>query len=80
MDAANLTIEFAFENVGVARLEARATESNGRANGMLKVGAAREATLRRSFPRGGYVDQVLWSIRRQDWRQSKAVWGAAVVH
>ena len=82
MDAATLTIEFAFETVGVSRLEARAAVLNGRGNGALaKVGAVREAVLRRSFlHRGEYLDQVLWSIVRQDWRQSKAVWGAAVVH
>jgi ribosomal-protein-alanine N-acetyltransferase len=82
MDAARLTMEFAFEIVGVARLEARAAVSNGRGNGALaKVGAVKEAILRRSFLcRGQYLDQVLWSVLRQDWRQSKAVWGAAVVH
>jgi ribosomal-protein-alanine N-acetyltransferase len=82
MDAARLTMEFAFETVGVARLEARAALSNGRGNGALaKVGAVKEAILRRSFLcRGQYLDQVLWSVLRQDWRQSKAVWGAAVVH
>ena len=82
MDAARLTIEFAFETAGISRLEARAAVLNGRGNGALaKVGAVREAILRRSFlRRGEYLDQVLWSILRQDWRQSKAVWGSAVVH
>ena len=82
MDAANLTIEFAFETVGITRLEARSAVANGRGNGALaKIGAVREATLRRSFLcNGKHSDQVLWSILRQDWRQSKAVWGAAVVH
>jgi RimJ/RimL family protein N-acetyltransferase len=82
VDAANLTIEFAFESIGIARLEARAAVLNGRGNGALaKIGAVREAVLRRSFVRRGeYLDQVLWSILRHDWRQSKAVWGAAVVH
>lgn len=81
-DAAFATIEFAFETVGVSRLEARAAAANGRGNGALaKVGAVREAVLRKSFERNGhYMDQVLWSILRQDWRQSKAVWGSAVHH
>lgn len=81
-DAALATIEFAFETVGVSRLEARAAAANGRGNGALaKVGAVREAVLRKSFERNGhYMDQVLWSILRQDWRQSKAVWGSAVHH
>ncbi len=78
--AARLTIDFAFEVVGVHRLEARAAVANGRGNGALaKLGAVREATLRRSFLRDGrFFDQALWSIVRDDWRQAKAVWGAAV--
>jgi ribosomal-protein-alanine N-acetyltransferase len=78
--AARLTIDFAFDVVGVNRLEARAAVANGRGNGALaKLGAVREATLRRSFLRHGrYCDQALWSIVRQDWRRAKAVWGAAV--
>jgi ribosomal-protein-alanine N-acetyltransferase len=80
MDAAKATIEFAFETIGVTRLEARAAVPNGRGNGALaKVGAVREAVLRKSFlRRGQYMDQALWSILRQDWRQSKAVWGSAI--
>jgi ribosomal-protein-alanine N-acetyltransferase len=80
MDAAKATIEFAFETIGVTRLEARAAVLNGRGNGALaKVGAVREAVLRKSFlRRGEYMDQVLWSILRQDWRQSKAVWGSPI--
>ena len=80
MDAAKATVEFAFETLGVERLEARAALVNGRGNGALaKIGAVREAVLRKSFlRRGEYLDQALWSILREDWRQSKAVWGAAI--
>ena len=78
--AARLVVDFAFETVGVHRLEARAAVANGRGNGALsKIGAVREATLRRSFLRDGrFYDQALWSIVRDDWRRAKAVWGAAV--
>ena len=49
--AARLTIDFAFETVGIHRLEARAAVANGRGNGALaKLGAVKEAILRRSFP------------------------------
>jgi len=80
--AAQLTIDFSFDVVGVNRLEARAAVANGRGNGALaKLGAVREATLRRSFLKSGrHYDQALWSIVRQDWRRTKAVWGAAAVH
>ena len=78
--AARLAVEFAFETAGIHRLEARAAVANGRGNGALsKIGAVREATLRRSFLRDGrFYDQALWSIVRDDWRRAKAVWGAAV--
>jgi RimJ/RimL family protein N-acetyltransferase len=72
---ARLAIEFAFESVGVHRLEARAAVANGRGNGaLMKVGAVREGLLRRSFLRfGHYQDQVLWSLVRDDWRLRNAI-------
>jgi RimJ/RimL family protein N-acetyltransferase len=75
--AAAAAVEFAFGTIGVSRLEARAAVANGRGNGALaKVGAVREAVLRKSFKcRGEYLDQALWSILREDWQMSKAVWG-----
>ena len=78
--AARMTIDFSFETVGIHRLEARAAVANGRGNGALsKLGAVKEAILRRSFLRSGrHFDQALWSIVREDWRRAKAVWGAAV--
>jgi RimJ/RimL family protein N-acetyltransferase len=80
LEAATLTIEFAFETLGVHRLEARAAAQNGRGNGaLMKVGAVREGVLRRSFLRNGeYLDQILWAIVREDWMYSKAVWGSAI--
>ena len=78
--SARLTIDFAFDVVGVRRLEARAVVENGRGNAALaKVGAIREATLRRSFLRDGrFFDQALWSLVRDEWHRAKAVWGEAV--
>jgi ribosomal-protein-alanine N-acetyltransferase len=69
IDSAGLVIRFAFEAVGVHRLEARASVRNGRGNGALrKLGAVQEGVLRRSFLRNGeYHDQVLWSILDEDW-------------
>jgi uncharacterized protein len=80
MTAARMTVDFAFETVGVHRLEARAAVANGRGNGALaKIGAVKEAMLRRSFLRNGkFFDQALWSIVREDWRRAKAVWGSAI--
>lgn len=80
INAARSIVEFAFETIGVHRLEARSAVENGRGNGALsKVGAVKEGVLRSSFLRHGrYLDQVLWSIVREDWRQAKAVWGSIV--
>jgi ribosomal-protein-alanine N-acetyltransferase len=74
---AELVVEFAFDVIGVHRLEARAAVENGRGNGALrKIGAVQEGILRKSFLRGGrYLDQSLWAILPDDWYRSKAVWG-----
>jgi N-acetyltransferase len=70
LESARMVLDFAFDMVGVHRLEARASLANGRGNGALrKIGAVQEGVLRRSFFRGGaYHDQVLWSILADDWR------------
>jgi len=69
-DAAKLVLEFAFDTVGVRRLEARAAVQNGRGNGALrKLGAVPEAVLRQSFLKDGRrLDQVLFTILESDWR------------
>ena len=69
VEAARLVGSFAFGTVGVHRLEARVLLQTGRANGALrKLGAVQEGILRRSMRRGrDYLDQVLWSMLREDW-------------
>jgi RimJ/RimL family protein N-acetyltransferase len=81
-DGAMVTIDFAFEVMGVHRLEARAALKNGRGNGALrKVGAVQEGILRRSFVKNGeYLDQALWTILADEWMQAKAVWGPTLIH
>jgi RimJ/RimL family protein N-acetyltransferase len=77
LEGAKAVIDFSFGVVGVHRLEARSIATNVRGNGALrKVGALQEGILRRSFQRNGrFFDQILWSILKDDWRQSKAIWG-----
>ena len=54
VSGAELMIDFAFDVVGVHRLEARAAVENGRGNGALrKIGAVQEGILRKSFLRNG---------------------------
>jgi len=81
VDAATLVVSYAFDHLGTHRLEARSVVCNGRGNGALrKIGAVLEAVLYRSFIRGGqYLDQVLWAIRRDDWRAARMV-DQPVVH
>ena len=82
-EGAQLMIRFAFETVGVHRLEARAAVRNGRGNGALrKIGAVQEGVLRKSFLKNGeYLDQVLWTILDEDWA-AKADWtsGEGTIH
>ena len=68
VEGAQMVLDFAFDVIGVHRLEARAVVQNGRGNGALrKIGALQEGILRRSFRRNGaYLDQVLWTIIASD--------------
>jgi len=75
MEGAELLLTFAFDTVGVHRLEARATVRNGRGTGALrKIGAVQEGLLRKAFFKNGeYFDQALWTILDEDWRAT-TVW------
>jgi RimJ/RimL family protein N-acetyltransferase len=81
-DGARLVLDFAFEAVGVHRLEARAALRNGRGNGALrKLGAVQEGVLRRSFLRNGeYLDQALWSILDEDWDEARPTARGVIIH
>jgi RimJ/RimL family protein N-acetyltransferase len=82
VEGARLVLEFAFNELGVHRLEARAAIRNGRGNGALrKLGAVPEAILRQSFVRNGEaLDQQLWSILARDWRMSPSRIARPSVH
>lgn len=77
---AQRVVDFAFGAMGLSRLEARASLANGRGMGALaKLGAVREAVLRRAFHRHGqWHDQALWGILRSGWRAAPGRPGAAV--
>lgn len=68
---AQALLRFAFEDLGVHRLEARVMASNGRASAVLRrLGATEEGHLRRSFLLGGeYHDDLLWALLADDWRR-----------
>lgn len=80
VEGAEMVVGFAIETLGVVRLEARAAVANGRGNAALKkLGAVQEGVLRRSFLKNGqFLDQMLWSILSEDWRQPCPESSAAV--
>jgi ribosomal-protein-alanine N-acetyltransferase len=71
-DSARLAVNFAFETLRTRRLEARASLANTRGNAALrKLGAFREAILRKSFLRHGEVhDQALWTLLAEEWQNA----------
>ena len=80
-EGARLVMQFAFDQIGVNRLEARAMAANERANGALrKVGARKEAVLRQSMAKNGCLhDEHLWAIVETDWRQATGL-RSLIVH
>jgi RimJ/RimL family protein N-acetyltransferase len=64
-----MVFDFAFEQIGVHRVEARCAVHNDRGNGALqKLGAVREVRLRKSFVKNGvHYDQFLSMILDTDW-------------
>jgi ribosomal-protein-alanine N-acetyltransferase len=75
VEAAGLLAEYAFQTLGVRRIEARSTTSNDRGNAVLqKLGAHAEAVLSRSLSQPtGWRDQLLWSLTEEDYRQRATV-------
>jgi len=80
-EGARLVLDFAFDVLGVTRLEARCAVANGRGNAaLLKIGAVPEAVLRESFRKGGgRLDQTLYAITERD-RCGAALTAAPYVH
>jgi RimJ/RimL family protein N-acetyltransferase len=82
VDSARLVMDFAFDVVGIHRLEARAALRNARGNAALrKLGAAREGVLRKSFLRHGeLLDQALWTIVADEWSAARQPRESQVIH
>lgn len=74
-DAGRLILGFAFDTLGVHRLEARVAARNARGNAAVgKLGAAAEGLLRRALRTadGATHDQVLWAWLDDEWRRDEA--------
>ena len=69
--SARLVMAFAFDQLKVHRLEARAAVRNGRGGRALrKMGAIAEGVLRKALMCGDeYLDQVLYTILAHEWRR-----------
>jgi [ribosomal protein S5]-alanine N-acetyltransferase len=76
---AALVIAFAFEHIGVHRLEARCAVKNGRGGkALLKMGAVPEGILRKAFACGDeLMDQVLYTLVQHEWRAQRDLARAA---
>jgi RimJ/RimL family protein N-acetyltransferase len=73
-DAGRLVLAFAFDTLGVHRLEARVAAQNARGNAAVgKLGAVAEGLLRRSLRAadGSHLDQILWSWLADEWRREE---------
>ncbi|MCU0250392.1 MAG: GNAT family N-acetyltransferase [Vicinamibacterales bacterium] len=81
-EAARLMAGFAFETLGVHRLETRASRiSPGSISLLRKLGAVHEAHLRQSFVHGSeVVDDDLWAILKSDWPGRQIFSGARDNH
>ena len=80
-EGARLAVDFAVDIIGAHRIEARAAVENGRGNGALrKMGAVREGVLRSSLlRRGEYLDQALWTILADEWREARLIFRPRVI-
>jgi len=80
--SAKMMLDFAFDVVGVHRMEARSAIQNGRGNGALrKIGAVCEGRTRSSLRcNGEFVDQHLWSILDTDWQELRCRQARITVH
>lgn len=73
IDCATVVADFAFDTLGVRRLECRSAVPNARGTAaLLKLGAAQEGMLRKCFPcPAGLLDHTMWSILADEWRERR---------
>jgi RimJ/RimL family protein N-acetyltransferase len=81
-EAARLVLGFVFDEMQVRRLEARSAVRNGRAaKALRRLGAQAEGLLRNGLFRAGeYLDQTLYAIDVNGWRDRREESSAALVH
>jgi RimJ/RimL family protein N-acetyltransferase len=78
-EAKRLLLEFAFDRLGLHRVEARIDVANDRSlRAFERLGGVREGVLRESFFKGGtYRDQYLYALLEPEWRRRQRMRPAA---
>ncbi len=81
VEGAVALMDFAFNEMGLDRLAARAAVDNGRGNGALrKIGAVCEGRIRNGLVRRGrLLDQYYWTSTPEDRPRRKITWDLAAV-
>ena len=79
VESAVALMDFAFNEMGLDRLAARAAVSNGRGNAALrKIGAVRETCIPNGLVRSGRLhDQYYWTCSPEDRPRRKITWDLA---
>jgi len=79
VEGAVALMDFAFNEMGLERLAARAAVDNARGNGALrKIGAVRESRIRNGLVRSGRLhDQYYWTSSPEDRPRRKITWDLA---
>jgi ribosomal-protein-alanine N-acetyltransferase len=79
VESAVALMDFAFNEMGLDRLAARAAVDNARGNGALrKIGAVRESRIRNGLVRSGrLLDQFYWTLSPEDRPRRKITWDLA---
>jgi RimJ/RimL family protein N-acetyltransferase len=72
-EAISILMDYLFLSKDIVRIQARANKHNAASKRVLeKVGFTEEGTMRKSsFSRGKWVDMVVYSILREEWKEPK---------
>ena len=74
-EAIQMIVDYLFQETDVVRVQApTGTENIPSQRSLEKAGFSREGTMRKSwYARGEYIDQHLYSILREEWKEQKTL-------
>jgi RimJ/RimL family protein N-acetyltransferase len=72
-EAISILVDYLFLSKDIVRIQARLNKHNAASKRVLeKVGFTKEGTMRKSsFSRGKWVDMIVYSILREEWKEPK---------